>query len=514
MTVVPVDARDITTWDVEADVVIAGYGIAGVSAAIEAARAGAEVVVLERTGGWGGAASLAGGFVYLGGGTPDSKACGFEDSVDNMRTFLCAAMGPGADVDRITDYCAGSLEHFDWLVDCGVPFKPSFWGEPGWEPPDDDGLMYTGGENAFPYNTIAVPAPRGHVPQMQDKRTGEKGGGYMLMKPLVDTATALGRAQHRRYPGAAARRRDATGGSPGSSPASTAPRWRCGHAAESSWPLAVSPTTSRWWRATRRGSPAGPLPRSKRTTASAIQMAQALGADLAHMDATEVAFLVDPQLVVRGILVNGRGQRYVAEDTYPGRIGQLTLYHQDDTAFLVLDADAHEQAMATRSATPFLLRPPTWVCETVAELEAEIGAADRLPADHGRGLQRGRRARRRPAAAQEARMATTDRHAGRRHRPARKHRRFHARRAAHVAVRRGPACQRRTDPGSVRGRTGDRRVSPPGATPAASRWATAVSTAAAPDGPPPLPDSPRIAGAPSLHPLTVMLVTGATLWYQ
>jgi 3-oxo-5alpha-steroid 4-dehydrogenase len=192
VTVAPVDARGITAWDVEADVVIAGYGIAGVSAAIEAARAGAEVVVLERTGGWGGAASLAGGFVYLGGGTPIQKACGFDDSVDNMRTFLCAAMGPGADADRIDDYCTGSLEHFDWLVDCGVPFKPSFWGEPGWEPPGDDGLMYTGGENAFPYNTIAVPAPRGHVPQMQDKRTGEKGGGYMLMKPLVDTATALG----------------------------------------------------------------------------------------------------------------------------------------------------------------------------------------------------------------------------------------------------------------------------------------------------------------------------------
>ena len=92
--------------------VIAGYGIAGVSAAIEAARAGAEVLVLERTGGWGGAASLAGGFVYLGGGTPIQKACGFEDSVDNMRTFLCAAMGPGADVDRIADYCAGQPRAF------------------------------------------------------------------------------------------------------------------------------------------------------------------------------------------------------------------------------------------------------------------------------------------------------------------------------------------------------------------------------------------------------------------
>ena len=118
-TVAPVNARDIANWDVQADVVIAGYGIAGASAAIEAARAGAEVVVLERTGGWGGAAALAGGFVYLGGGTPIQKACGFEDSVDNMRTFLCAAMGPGADEDRIADYCAGSLEHFEWLVGCG-----------------------------------------------------------------------------------------------------------------------------------------------------------------------------------------------------------------------------------------------------------------------------------------------------------------------------------------------------------------------------------------------------------
>ena len=43
------------------------------------------------------------------------------------------------------------------------------------------------------------------------------------------------------------------------------------------------------------------------------------------MDATEVAIFIEPQQLVRGILVNARGQRYVAEDTYPGRIGQLTL---------------------------------------------------------------------------------------------------------------------------------------------------------------------------------------------
>jgi 3-oxo-5alpha-steroid 4-dehydrogenase len=61
--------------------VIAGYGIAG-AAAVEAASAGADVLVVERTGGWVGAA-MAGGFIYMGGGTPLQKACGFDDSVDN-----------------------------------------------------------------------------------------------------------------------------------------------------------------------------------------------------------------------------------------------------------------------------------------------------------------------------------------------------------------------------------------------------------------------------------------------
>jgi len=133
--VYPKSADQIESWDFEADVVIAGYGIAGAAAAVEAASAGADVLVVERTGGWGGAAAMAGGFIYMGGGTPLQKACGFDDSVDNMAAFLNVAMGPGADANRVGDYCAGSVDHFDWLVRCGVPFKAEFWGEPGWEPP-------------------------------------------------------------------------------------------------------------------------------------------------------------------------------------------------------------------------------------------------------------------------------------------------------------------------------------------------------------------------------------------
>jgi 3-oxo-5alpha-steroid 4-dehydrogenase len=368
----PRSAEVIETWDYEADVVIAGYGIAGAAAAVEAAGAGADVLVVERTGGWGGAAAMAGGFIYLGGGTGLQTACGFDDSVDNMAAFLNVAMGPGADENRIADYCAGSVEHFDWLVRCGVPFKPEFWGEPGWEPPGDQGLMFTGGENAFPFNTIAKPAPRGHVPQMSDKRAGEKSGGYMLMKPLVDTATSLGVRSvydihavslivHRdgRVGGLIARRYGK----------SLAIRARRGVVLAAGSFAYNDPMVAQY--APRIA--VRPAASIEQHDGQAIRMAQALGADLAHMDATEVAFLIDPQQMARGILVNGRGQRYVPEDMYAGRIGQLTLYQQDDTAFLIIDGDAHEEAMAATSATPFLKRPATWVCETVAELEGEIG---------------------------------------------------------------------------------------------------------------------------------------------
>lgn len=46
----PTPIESVTAWDHEADVVIAGYGIAGVAAGVEAARADADVLVLERAG--------------------------------------------------------------------------------------------------------------------------------------------------------------------------------------------------------------------------------------------------------------------------------------------------------------------------------------------------------------------------------------------------------------------------------------------------------------------------------
>lgn len=370
MTVTPVPVSSVPAWDDEADVVIAGYGIAGAAAAVEAAQNGADVLVLERTGSWGGAAAMAGGFIYLGGGTAIQNACGFSDSVENMAAFLNAAMGPGADEKRIADYCEHSVAHFDWLVECGVVFKPEFFVEPGWEPMGDQGLMYSGGENSYPFNTFATPAPRGHVPQMRDKKQGEASAGFMLMKPLVETATAAGaRARYDvrvqalvvddgRVVGIHARQYGTE----------VFIRARRG-VVLAMGSFAYNEAMVAQYAPRIAGRPAASV---EQHDGQAIRMAQALGADLAHMDATEVAIFVDPQQLVRGILVNERGQRYVAEDTYPGRVGQLTLYHQNNTAYLIIDGDAQEEAMAS-SSPRLMMRPATWVADSIADLESEIG---------------------------------------------------------------------------------------------------------------------------------------------
>ncbi len=88
------DERDVPHWDLECDVLVVGYGCAGACAAIEAAEAGAQVVVLERAGGAGGTSALSGGFLYLGGGTSLQRALGFDDDAENMFKYMMAACGP------------------------------------------------------------------------------------------------------------------------------------------------------------------------------------------------------------------------------------------------------------------------------------------------------------------------------------------------------------------------------------------------------------------------------------
>ncbi|MBM7277928.1 FAD-dependent oxidoreductase [Gordonia rubripertincta] len=359
-------------WTLEADVVVAGLGVAGATAAIEAARAGADVLALERLGGGGGAAAMSGGFIYLGGGTALQKSLGFDDSVENMKAFMKAALGPGVDEAKVDVYCEGSVEHYDWLVDAGVVFDESFWGEPGWEPPHGEGLMYSGGENSAPFNTTIPPAPRGHLPRRAAAANGEQAGGYMLMKPLLDLVDELGvRTLYNnsirslvvdddgRVVGVVSR-------SFGNDMAIRARRG----VVLATGSFAYDNTMLRDHAPQIEGRPAASI---ESHDGRSILLGQALGAATAHMDATEVAIFCDPQLMARGILVNGRGQRFVTEDTYPGRIGQATLLNQGGEAFLIIDEASYEEALATESTSAKMRAAPKWVCESVSELESEMG---------------------------------------------------------------------------------------------------------------------------------------------
>src|SRR5580698_8084399 len=185
----PIPARHAgeVRFDETVDVVVVGLGVAGTSAAVAARQAGADVLAVERGAGPGGTSAHSGGLIYLGGGTALQDACGVADSPQNMGTFLRAALGPGADDDRIEAYCAGSPEHFDWLVSVGVPFRAAFCDEPNRESADDAGLLFSGGEDSYPFDEVAIPVPRGHKPQYIDSA-----GGFLMERlgAAVSTSAA------------------------------------------------------------------------------------------------------------------------------------------------------------------------------------------------------------------------------------------------------------------------------------------------------------------------------------
>ena len=339
-------ASQVAAWDAEADVVVVGLGAAGACAAIAACEAGASVLALEREAAGGGTSALSGGLLYLGGGTPVQKACGFEDSPGEMLKFLRAACGPGVDEEKVAAYCAESVAHFDWLVRHGVPFKESFCTRPSMEAPGDDCLVFSGGEDAFPFDRIARSAPRAHKPQ----HAGAAGG--FLMQRLLEAAQRAGmRAEYGvrgerlvvgeegRVVGVVATR----GGARRAVRASRGVVLAAGGFASDAEMLARH--APRLVRCDMKLAVAGDDGR-------AIRMAMAAGADVAHLEAGEVALpIAFPSRLAWGILVSRFGQRYVNEDTYAGRLAQETLLRQDGEAWFVADESVWERRCAGLVAT-------------------------------------------------------------------------------------------------------------------------------------------------------------------
>ena len=357
--VTPCDAGEITDWDDTADVIVVGFGAAGSAAAFSAAAAGAQVLVTERTGGPGGAAALAEGIVYLGGGTPIQKACGFEDSLDDMYRYMMAACGPDPNEAKIARYCEESLGHFDWLVARDVPFDPTFCADTSMAPDGTEGLVYSGGEDAYPFNEVARPAPRGHLAKTK------RSTGWLLMQHLAAAAAGAGAAvstdtrvdrlvcHEGRVVGVQAQRFGET----------VTLRARRGVVLTAGGFIFNDDMLRQHCPPLARGTfKVG----TEGDDGRGIRMAQAIGASVRNMYAGEVSLpITPPRTLIHGILVNGQGQRFINEDTYMGRVGQSALYEQDGEVYLIVDEASYEVNWMGLAAT--------WVCETAAQLESEIG---------------------------------------------------------------------------------------------------------------------------------------------
>ncbi len=361
----------VSTWDIETDVIVVGFGSAGACAAIEASDQGVDVALFEVASGSGGTSALSSSEIYMGGngGTPAQRANGFEDSTEAMRDYLMMASGPNADADKVSLYAEQSLEHYAWLTAQGMEFNTTFIAEKTIIPLTDDCLLFTGSEEAYPFNAAATPCPRGHKPKVE----GDTGGPY-LMNILTEQVKKRGvdihfdarvktliRTADRRVVGLVVRedkkdlyvraRRGVV---------------LCagGFAMNREMIRRHAPQFLRLGSEQAIGNPfddGSGIRLGMGATGAAINM---------HEGFTSLPFY-PPAGFVKGILVNAQGQRFINEDCYHGRIGHFCLRQRDDAIYLVLDQELYDKP------NEYIGMTLAGSGESVAELEAEIGLPEK-----------------------------------------------------------------------------------------------------------------------------------------
>ncbi len=103
----------------EFDIVVAGSGAAGMTAALTAAREGATVVVLEKAGVFGGSTARSGGGIWAPGNTVLRRA-GVADSPDLARDYLAHVTGD----DAPAELRSALLEHCPAMLDLVLATTP------------------------------------------------------------------------------------------------------------------------------------------------------------------------------------------------------------------------------------------------------------------------------------------------------------------------------------------------------------------------------------------------------
>ena len=356
---------DIPRWDIGTDVVVIGFGAAGSCAAIEAREAGAEVHVFEVAAAPGGSASWSGGEVYVGGsgGTRVQRAHGFEDSTEDLYNYLMMAGGPGADAGRVRVYAERAAAHFDWLEAQGVPFKGSYLPGKWIEPTTDDTLLWSGSEAAWPFCERARPAPRGHTAQFEGW-----GGGKILMEKLCARAEALGAIVHcnsRALSLIVDRRLGVVGVVVRMDGETRYVRARKGVILCAGGFIVNREMVERFAPGALACSE---IVSGGNDDGSGIRMGISVGGAAIHMDQffATIPFF-PPESLVKGIFINARGERFINEDAYHGRVGHHVLRQPEGKAWLLVDNEIFGRPV---------IQPDLRIAavgETWEEVEQELG---------------------------------------------------------------------------------------------------------------------------------------------
>ena len=167
------------------DVVVVGFGAAGVCAAIAARERGADVVAVDRANG-GGATALSGGIVYAGAGTRMQESAGVSDSFEQMLAYLRLEVGDAVSQETLEKFVRDSPDMIEWLIGYGVPFDSTLCPYKTSFPNNRYYLYHSGSENSGAFRRHTPPVQRGH------RVKGRGTSGKQLYKPLSEAALSKG----------------------------------------------------------------------------------------------------------------------------------------------------------------------------------------------------------------------------------------------------------------------------------------------------------------------------------
>ena len=364
----PRRSRDVEQWDMETDIAVIGFGGAGGCAAIEAADAGSEVTIFELASASGGSTAMSSAEIYMGGsgGTRVQQACGFEDSTEDMFTYMMMSAGPQADEAKIRNYCENSKAHFEWLVDLGVPFKDSFHEERAIMCLTDDGLLYTGSEKAYPFAQQAKPSPRGHNLYIEGDN-----GGPLFMKIVTENVEKRDNIAVEYEARALTLITDAEGAVVGivirKDQKEINVKARQGVILCAGGFVMNEEMLKKYAPMLSKGTePIG----NPGDTGTGIQMGMAVGGAAINMHEGFISIpYYPPATMTYGIAINDKAQRFVNEDVYHARLGHAALQQPGDRLYFIVTVDDY----GSYEKMNFLFAPIAGTGETVEELEDELG---------------------------------------------------------------------------------------------------------------------------------------------